>query len=516
MEQKLFCGFHRYLTNRFSIFSENSDLCIMLYEAPVDLRTLASGAVYNLLHSEAFAAFATGLQQKVEESNEARVATICFRIAGLDALAVAEWLQRPHEFNYFWERPSEQFGLAAGGALVTFDAQPGSDRFEAAEAWFSRWKRRNAVFAEMPHSMHGLIALGGFSFAEACNDPRWSDFKHGRLVIPKWVYIRDGKNGVVLINRLMHPGEKASDLFTYFAERASTFAERIRTPEVRPTPGPGTITVKSDEETDRQRWIASVENVLQKIQSGKLEKMVLARMLRLHTNKPFDALAAANALREQFPNSATFLISFNGNGYFVGCSPETLASTWFDILRTEAVAGSIARGRTAGEDARNEQRLLQSAKDRYEHHLVLQQIVRQLQPLAKKLEYTHDPEIRKLVNVQHLVTPIQAVLKEAASVLSVVGRLHPTPAVCGTPTETALKEIAALESFDRGWYAAPVGWLCSTGRAEFSVAIRSALVRDNEALLFAGCGIVSGSDPLLEWEETRIKLQPMLQALTHA
>jgi isochorismate synthase len=487
----------------------------MQHQVSVDLHSLASEAVQDLLGSPAFAAFASDLHARVTAQQQPHIATICFRIAGLDALAVAEWLQRPHDFQYFFERPNDQFGIAAGGVLCEHVSTDNGDRFNEADTWFKTWQQKNAVFFEHPHSLHGLLALGGFSFTGHDVSDEWSDFQKGRIAIPKWVYIRDGKNGIVIINRLFNPDDSPQDLFDYFSERAATFAERIRQPEERPYPGPNRFTTSGDSATDQERWMEQVSRALATIHSGKLEKVVLARPVFLTASNSFDALAAANFLREQYPSNVTFMISFNGNGTFIGCSPETLVSTWSDILRTEAVAGSIARGRTAGDDARNEQRLLQSSKDRYEHHLVLQQIVRQLLPLARTLEYAPSPEIRKLANVQHLVTPVQAVLHEAQSAITVTGRLHPTPAVCGTPTTAAAGVISDIETFNRGWYASPVGWMCSTGRAEFSVAIRSALVRGNFARLFAGCGIVSGSDPAQEWEETRIKLQPMLQALTH-
>jgi menaquinone-specific isochorismate synthase len=150
-----------------------------------------------------------------------------------------------------------------------------------------------------------------------------------------------------------------------------------------------------------------------------------------------------------------------------------------------------------------------------EHEFVVTAVREALQPICSKLDIPAEPEVRKYPNVQHLYSPIKGVLKSKTDVLNVLSAMHPTPAVGGFPTEQSLDHIKRLEHFDRGWYAAPVGWICSSGRSEFSVAIRSALLCKNEATLYAGCGIVEGSDPEKEWHETQIKLIPMISALTH-
>ena len=157
---------------------------------------------------------------------------------------------------------------------------------------------------------------------------------------------------------------------------------------------------------------------------------------------------------------------------------------------------------------------MDSHKEREEHRLVREQILRKLSPMIRNLQHPDMPQIMKLKNVQHLQTPISGELNEDATVLDLVARLHPTSAVAGTPTKEAMEVIRKMETHDRGWYSGPIGWLDEKGDGEFYVALRSALVKDEEAHVFAGGGIVSESHPDKEWDETELKLQPILSALS--
>ena len=155
-----------------------------------------------------------------------------------------------------------------------------------------------------------------------------------------------------------------------------------------------------------------------------------------------------------------------------------------------------------------------SHKEREEHNLVMEQIIRKLEPIIPDIKYSSSPQIMKLKNVQHLQTPITGELGKDEHILNLVSRLHPTSAVAGTPTDQAMEVINEMESHDRGWYSGPIGWIDEKGDGEFYVALRSALVKNEEAHVFAGGGIVSESHPDTEWEETELKLQPIISALS--
>jgi isochorismate synthase len=194
----------------------------------------------------------------------------------------------------------------------------------------------------------------------------------------------------------------------------------------------------------------------------------------------------------------------------VGASPETLLVVAGGRLRTEALAGSIPRH---GDDASEIRELSTSDKDRREHAFVRDAIVAALQPLTTDVRWPAEPAIKTLRHVHHLTTPIEATLRESAHVASLAGRLHPTPAMAGWPTADARRFIRDHEGWSRGWYASPIGWFDAAGDGVFAVGIRSALIDATGAWVYAGAGVVHGSDAALECKETRAKQAGMLAAL---
>ena len=219
-------------------------------------------------------------------------------------------------------------------------------------------------------------------------------------------------------------------------------------------------------------------------------------------------------LRNAYPKCTSFFFSFPKQGTFFGSTPERLIRLKNRFIQTEALAGTIARGNNMEEDRILAETLMGSHKEREEHNLVMEQIIRKLESIVPNIQYPASPQILKLKNVQHLQTPITGKLGKDEHILNLVARLHPTSAVAGAPTEKAMEIIDKMEAHDRGWYSGPIGWINEKGDGEFYVALRSALVKDEEAHVFAGGGIVSESHPDTEWEETELKLQPIISALS--
>ncbi|MBX4144911.1 isochorismate synthase, partial [Ralstonia pickettii] len=198
---------------------------------------------------------------------------------------------------------------------------------------------------------------------------------------------------------------------------------------------------------------------------------------------------------------------------FVGATPERLARVAAGKVRTHALAGTTRRGATPDDDRALGAALMASAKERLEHALVVDAIRAALTPLSRALDVPAEPSLHRLPRLQHLSTPIRATLNADATLLQVIAALHPTPAVAGHPRDAALDHIRAHEGFDRGWYAAPVGWIDAHGNGDFIVALRSALVDGGACRLFAGCGIVADSEPVNEYQETELKLSGMQAAI---
>ncbi len=257
----------------------------------------------------------------------------------------------------------------------------------------------------------------------------------------------------------------------------------------------------------------AVRQALREIEGGSLQKIVLARAKDLVARKPFHPLRVLNGLRQRFGDCYAFSVA-NGRGQsFIGASPERLLRVGEGVLATEALAGSARRGATASEDAAFAGALLREEKELREHRLVLDSIVEGLKSLGLAPEVPSRPSIRRFANVQHLHTPVRAALPKETRLLDVLARLHPTPAVGGAPQERAIARIRELEPVPRGLYSGAIGWLDASGRGEFFVGLRSALIDDARARLYAGAGIVAGSSPENELLETEMKFSAMEEAL---
>jgi isochorismate synthase len=256
-------------------------------------------------------------------------------------------------------------------------------------------------------------------------------------------------------------------------------------------------------------WRGAVLAALEAIGTGRLDKVVLAREAAVEGERPFPRAELLRRLRRRSGGS-TFLYASGG---FVGASPELLVRRQGRVAISRPMAGTVPRGDSAAAEADGLARLTGSAKEAVEHRLVVDAVAEGLAKAADRVEVGR-PEVVRLTTVAHLATEITAELTgPLPTALELAGLLHPTPAVGGSPRDAALVAIAALEPFDRGCYAGPVGWVDRAGDGEWAVALRGASLDGRHARLLAGAGIVPGSDPDAEWAETEHKLRAMLEVL---
>jgi menaquinone-specific isochorismate synthase len=256
----------------------------------------------------------------------------------------------------------------------------------------------------------------------------------------------------------------------------------------------------------------AVQQALDLIDRGVLEKVVLARPCYLESAAHVASWSVFQRVVKKGSGTLRFHFRDADGATFLGASPECLVALDGPHVRVDVLAGTTPRGVTPAADAQQAEQLKQSTKDRHEHGLVRSAVLASLAPLVESVVAPEAPGLLPLTHVWHLQTPVSGVLRPGVSWGALVRALHPTPAVGGTPREAALRVIAQLEPTGRGYYAGPVGWL-SADQAAAAVGIRSAHVRGNRAVALAGAGIVKGSNPRAEWEETQRKLRPMLQAL---
>jgi menaquinone-specific isochorismate synthase len=256
-------------------------------------------------------------------------------------------------------------------------------------------------------------------------------------------------------------------------------------------------------------WRAGVLAALEAIGDGRLDKVVLAREATVEAEGPWPRAEVLRRLRRR-PGGATFLYACGG---FVGASPELLVRRRGRVATSRPMAGTVPRGDSAAAEAEGLARLTGSPKEAVEHRLVVDAVADGLAKVADRVQVGR-PEVVRLATVAHLATEITADLTgPLPTALELAGLLHPTPAVGGSPRDAALAAIAALEPFDRGCYAGPVGWVDHAGDGEWAVALRGATLHGPRARLMAGAGIVPGSDPDAEWAETEYKLRAVLEVL---
>ncbi len=348
-----------------------------------------------------------------------------------------------------------------------------------------------------------LRFFGGASFSPYRDGkgPCWSDFGDAFFFLPRVFYVDEGRGArLICLIDLKETCETLS-----LAEKALEIAfseARLKAP-----PDSSLHAVQRKDSAPPEEWKALISSIQAGIATGSLEKVVAARRVTMLLSDQPQISHVLKRLNQVAPRCARFALRI-GTRTFVGATPERLVKKHGRQVQTEALAGSIDALLPNGADL-----LLASKKDRAEHKYVTQMIERSLRPLCSQLNVPPEPEVRKLKHIYHLRTPIDGALRAGAHILTLVDRLHPTPAVGGFPQEDALAWIREHEQAERGWYAAPIGWISPDGDGEFVVALRSALICEDKVHVYAGAGIVAASDAQAEYAETELKLSGMLLAL---
>lgn len=292
---------------------------------------------------------------------------------------------------------------------------------------------------------------------------------------------------------------------TVTADDPDTVIERFFA-EPRASDAPRRFDVRDDRSPDT--WAAGVARVLHAVDTGSVDKVVLARQVFVVADAPFRLAEILDRLLRE--HGGCFVFADRG---FVGASPELLVARHGRTLTSRPMAGTVARSGVPEIDERRADALRASGKDAREHQYVARAVRDALGPFCAELDVPEVPELRRFTNVSHLVTPICGTLRDSTDALTLTRALHPTPAVHGVPFASAAELLTDIEGFNRGPYAGPVGWLDANGDGVFAVGLRSALLDDAHATLWAGAGIVDGSDAAREWQETQAKFEPMLRAL---
>ncbi len=397
----------------------------------------------------------------------------------------------------FWAPPGEAEICALGAACVL--TASGEDRFQSIERQAAEvWAQLGA--SPLERGLPSPCFLGGFAFQSGhAEEAPWRGFGEARFVLPRLSYLRTSEGAWLRIIARAHEARDPS-----LRDEARRALRALFSPTAPASPE--STRVLAQRERSPEAWAELLGKIQDEIAAGRAQKIVAARRVSLDLNHTLDPATLQSRLREHAPESTRFAFRVAG-ATFLGATPERLVQKRGAELFTEAVAGSIS-----ADDAASATRLLESGKDSREHELVVSDILRLLGPLTSEL-LPGKREIHRLRTVLHLRTPIRGQLREPKHVLELVAKLHPTPAVGGVPTRAATDFIAQHEPDERGWYAGPVGWFDAQGDGRFVVALRSGVIEDKHAELYAGAGIVRDSHAPSEFAETRWKLAALLGAL---
>ena len=455
----------------------------------------------------ALRAFLADCRAIAEARGRSYLVSISLEVNALDPLAVLESIFEPTEPHFYCERPAEDYAFAGAEAIMGCEAA-GPGRFDAAQRFIDDTLVHTIAVGNQEAPFAGPHFFCEFAFFD--DEPSGGPFPASRIFVPRWQVARTGDCTVAVANLAVAPDADLDSLAEKVWRAHAKFrAFDYAAPDFSDAP-PAAPKISLAESGD---YSAAVRRGLELIAAGELQKVVLARAKDLAGTQPLHPLRLLNGLRQRFADCYAFSVA-NGHGQsFIGASPERLLRVREGRLLTEALAGSTRRGASASEDAALAAALLRSDKDRREHRLVLDSMVRRLSRLGLELEFPETPNVRRLANVQHLHTPVQASLPTGVRLLDVLDRLHPTPAVGGSPRVSAMARIRELESFSRGLYGGALGWIGANGDGEFFVGLRSALVDGAKARLYAGAGIVAGSSPEKEFAETELKFKAMQDAL---
>jgi menaquinone-specific isochorismate synthase len=439
----------------------------------------------------------------------------------------------PQQPKFYWEQPNADLVLAAAGSVaeVSVPNHDLSDRFDCAKKFIKK-HLTNAIVAtiadrEPPESQIPIHVFGAFSFyrngsnasdylglAEPNDHSLAIEFPTLLFFIPRWMIRDHDQNCTLTLNHYIQPWDKPDEVLERLEDLRSHLQEsaHYEAPTVHEVS-------KIVEVEGEQIWTEIVELALTLIHQGHFEKVVLARALDVLADRNFDPFQVLHVLRCEYPECISFLLDYGVGKTFLGATPEVLLQfksqsdrLW---LRSDAVAGSIERGKSVQEDLMLGDRLLNSEKDMCEHQIVIRSICDRLQSMGASIDPQVETRLLRLSNVQHLYTPITAQIDDSdwLIALDILQQLHPTAAVGGEPRDRAVCFMQQWEACDRGWYAAPIGWLNGNGEGTFGVGIRAGYIQGDRARIFAGAGIVANSQVENEQSETTIKFAALLKAL---
>lgn len=413
---------------------------------------------------------------------------------------------RNSEDHFYWKDPQNDTIIIGLGNVFQIISEIIDERFRYVEEKWGSILENASIYNSFNQAATGPLLFGGFTFdPNNRKEPEWQAFSNATFYVPEVMLTFKEKESFLTVNSIVKPESDASLLEHLENQKRKLINIQMLTSN-------SASEICNQEEINPIEWKESVSKVISLLKNGYLDKVVLARKMRIEYKQKILSEAILNHLLEQQKGSYIFSFGYS-NHCFAGASPERLVKKTGENILSTCLAGSIKRSKDENQDQALGKILLEDKKNRHEHQLVVSMIADVFREHCGELDIPKEPTLMKTPDIQHLYTPVKGKVKENTSILQLVKSLHPTPALGGTPKEDAMRVIRDVENMDRGLYAGPIGWMDYRGNGEFIVAIRSGLLKGNEAFIYAGCGIVADSNPEDEYLETKIKFRPMLRAL---
>lgn len=431
--------------------------------------------------------------------------TETIEVSGLSSIAFFEAGESYKGKRFYWQNREKTFTLVGLGHAYVIQNSLHDNRFEDID---SQWKKLCASIVNEEHELQPIL-FGGFSFDPLNQiESEWDSFPSAYFAVPSFqLVIRDDR--VFISIHLITKDPNSQMAFDQLRTQRDDLIHAAQVNELKPYAKP---VVSHLTERFKEKYLDAVSHVTRLIEAKEAQKVVIARSLALQFIEEVSSPSAMYHVSKEQPESFVFGLELEQQLFF-GATPERLVKVENQRALSTCLAGSIKRGQTATEDQQLGNELLQDAKNREEHQYVVDMISQVFEEYCEEVKVPKYPKLMKIRDIQHLYTPVEGTLKKGQGLLQLVQDLHPTPALGGEPRNDAMAIIRMVEQMNRGYYAAPIGWIDANGNGEFAVAIRSALLNKDQAYLYAGGGIVGTSDPTSEYAETLVKFRPMLRTL---
>jgi len=441
-----------------------------------------------------------------ERINDDKLFSYAFKLNLPDQLQLLNRLESPYSKMIFFRQPNGKHSFIALG-FVTDLIPEGETGISAIAKNFYKWKNEFINNWDDLGLNYVPIIVSAVKFDGKRNSEKWIDFPPATFYIPEIILLRSEEESYCIFNFIFKDEKQVETILKDFKEKLRHLINLNG--KIDYLPALTTEDILNDSAEDKSNWNKLVDEAKDILKNNQSEKLVLSRQKIFSASNHPDWDFIFKKLEKKFPECYLFL-NKSKNSYFFGVSPEKFISVNNGKIEVEAVAGSAPRSRQQPEDMNYENGLLVSKKNLKEHKYVSEFIINVLKEYSTNIISSDKPEIKKLDNIQHLITKVSAELKVKDKLIELIEALYPTPAVCGVPKNDAIEYIRQLEDYDRGLYSGLIGWLDFNGNCDFSVTIRSALAKGKEITAYAGAGIVEDSNPDEEFIETQLKLKPIL------